>query len=354
QVAIAMAQINEAPPELPVTISEPVRNLVYSCISKNPADRPASAAHLARAAQALRRGDIAGAVASVPAVVGDSSLAALEGPNYGNPNTTRMPATATVESTPNTQPNKRNPWTWPLVALIVVLLVVLVGTIIALVGQNGEQTATPTDSATSSVTAPVVPPVEPSTEPTTAAPTPSVTPTNNTVVINQAQLSGLTQAEAEQTLSDLELGFDPQPGVAAPTQADVGKSYQVSPTGSIAKNTLVKVLFYTEIPTPPAPTTATAAPASATAGYVAGSNATISWPAYTGCPAGYTFSGYNFSVTNASGPSNPIDAGDTSLTIKLGAAGPTTVSYYALCGELQSEVSDETTITVVAANTDAD
>ncbi|MCU1407062.1 MAG: serine/threonine protein kinase, partial [Glaciihabitans sp.] len=187
QVAIAMAQINEAPPELPVTISEPVRNLVYSCIAKNPADRPASAAHLARAAQALRRGDIAGAVASVPAVVGDSSLAALEGPNYGNPNTTRMPATATVESTPNTQPNKRNPWTWPLVALIVVLLVVLVGTIIALVGQNGEETAIPTDSATTSVTPSVEPSVEPSTEPTTAAPTPSVTPTNNTVVINQAQ-----------------------------------------------------------------------------------------------------------------------------------------------------------------------
>ena len=45
QVAIAMAQINETPPELPVTIAEPVRNLVYSCIAKNPADRPASAAH---------------------------------------------------------------------------------------------------------------------------------------------------------------------------------------------------------------------------------------------------------------------------------------------------------------------
>ena len=55
-----MAQINEAPPELPVTVSEPVRNLVFACIAKNPADRPASAAHLARAAQALRRGDVAG------------------------------------------------------------------------------------------------------------------------------------------------------------------------------------------------------------------------------------------------------------------------------------------------------
>ena len=29
-----MAQINETPPDLPVTVSEPVRNLVYACIAK--------------------------------------------------------------------------------------------------------------------------------------------------------------------------------------------------------------------------------------------------------------------------------------------------------------------------------
>ncbi len=70
QVAIAMAQINETPPDLPVTVSEPVRNLVYACIAKNPADRPQTAAHLARAATALRRGDVQAAAAAVPAVLG--------------------------------------------------------------------------------------------------------------------------------------------------------------------------------------------------------------------------------------------------------------------------------------------
>src|SRR5918994_614504 len=70
QVAIAMAQINETPPDLPVTVSEPVRNLVYACIAKNPAERPQSAAHLARAATALRRGDVQAAAAAVPAVLG--------------------------------------------------------------------------------------------------------------------------------------------------------------------------------------------------------------------------------------------------------------------------------------------
>ncbi|MCA1943070.1 MAG: serine/threonine protein kinase, partial [Yonghaparkia sp.] len=51
QVAIAMAQINEAPPELPVTVAEPVRNLVFAAIAKKPAERPASAQAFARAAQ---------------------------------------------------------------------------------------------------------------------------------------------------------------------------------------------------------------------------------------------------------------------------------------------------------------
>jgi serine/threonine-protein kinase len=60
QVAIAMAQINDAPPPLPATIAEPVRNFVMSMIAKKPEDRPATASAVARAA-ALRRGDIAGA-----------------------------------------------------------------------------------------------------------------------------------------------------------------------------------------------------------------------------------------------------------------------------------------------------
>ena len=76
QVAIAMAQINDAPPELPVTVSEMVRNLVYSCIAKRPEDRPASAAHLARAAQALRRNDVAGAIAAVPILAEGTDLTA--------------------------------------------------------------------------------------------------------------------------------------------------------------------------------------------------------------------------------------------------------------------------------------
>lgn len=68
QVAIALAQMNSAPPDLPPHVPEAVRNLILSCMAKSPSDRPASAADLARAAQTLRRG-------SGPSQRSDPSLA---------------------------------------------------------------------------------------------------------------------------------------------------------------------------------------------------------------------------------------------------------------------------------------
>src|SRR4051812_17414554 len=158
QVAIAMAQINETPPELPVTISEPVRNLVYACIAKNPADRPASAAHLARAAQALRRGDVEAAAAAVPGILAGNTLAGLIGPRYakeGSPTeATRILPTAGGVNTPTmpTPAARRNPWTWPLVALIGLTLVAIVAIIVAVVlppgGETPPATSTPPTSST--------------------------------------------------------------------------------------------------------------------------------------------------------------------------------------------------------------
>jgi serine/threonine protein kinase len=346
QVAIAMAQINEAPPELPVTISEPVRNLVYSCIAKNPADRPASAAHLARAAQALRRGDVAGAVASVPAVVGDSSLAALAGPNYGNPtsSTRLLAATAAVDTTAVDTKPKRNPWTWPLIALIVVLVLVLAGIIIALVAEPEEDT--PTAPATTSSTP--TPSTTPSTTPTPSA-TPSATQTPTSVTISEGEFQGLTREAVEQKLSALELGFAPKDGTVAPTEGDVGLSYELTPTGNIPKGTLVEVSFYIAIPTPPQPSPVVAEDPETEAGYIENSSVTVSWPAYNSCPAGYNFTGYNFSITNGSTTTgNPVGTGVTSLDIKLGSSGETRVTYYAICGDLQSAVSAATVLPVVA------
>ncbi|HEU0206209.1 MAG TPA: protein kinase, partial [Pseudolysinimonas sp.] len=135
QVAIAMAQINEAPPELPVTIAEPVRNLVYACIAKRPEDRPASSAHLARAAQALRRGDIPGAVAAVPGIAGDDAFAAYTTP-IGTQATRILPAAGGLvaggypPTAENPTARRRHPWTWPLIAIVALLAVALIAIII--------------------------------------------------------------------------------------------------------------------------------------------------------------------------------------------------------------------------------
>ena len=340
QVAIAMAQINEAPPELPVTISEPVRNLVYSCIAKSPADRPASAAHLARAAQALRRGDVAAAAVSVPAVIGDSSLAALAGPNYGNPTTSTrlLPKTAALDEIPveEEETKKRSAWTWPLVALFSLLLVVLIVVIVALVAQP---TKTPTNAATTPTR-----PAATSTTPTPTETTPEPTPTeSDRVQIAQADFMGLTRAQVEKKLTDLGLEFKAEDGDVAPSAGKVGLSYDISSTGSVPKGTTITVTFYSEIPVPPKPATVDPEAESGDTGTVV----VINWPAYNSCPAGYNFSGYNFLVSNgtASIP-NPVGTDVTSMEITLGNEGQTKITYFALCGSLQSTVSDAAIISV--------
>lgn len=343
QVAIAMAQINETPPELPATVAEPVRNLIYACLAKNPADRPASAAHLARAAQALRRGDVAAAAAAVPGILGEGSHAATVGPNYGqNPTqATRVLSTRADDAAPEPE-KRRNPWTWPLVALISLLAVVLIGTIIALVANPG---GTPTPSNTSSSPAP-----------TRSSPSP--TPTNNDrVPLTEDQLTGLTRDEVEAILLDLDLQLDAQDGTVAPSEDQVGISYSATPTGNVERGSTIRVNFYSAIPEQPVP--AQPAPMSVESGsHAAGSTVTFSWPVYTGCPAGTTLTQFvvNLDPMSPSGNASFANgnqqrpATDTSVDIII--AGPvgtvTTVSYTAVCSGVESVLSDPATVTAAS------
>jgi serine/threonine-protein kinase len=328
QVAIAMAQINEAPPELPVTVSEPVRNLVYSCIAKNPADRPASAAHLARAAQALRRGDVAAAAASVPAVVGNSSIAALAGPNYGRPTaaTTVLSSTAVLPTaTRSTEPPRRNKWTWPLIAVISLLAVILIGTIVAILATPGTSPAGPSPS-----------------NPSATSPTPSATPSTGLVQVTESDFLGKTKAEVSTMLDGMKLGFQPVDGDPVPADKTVGTAESVAPTGNVTPGTVISVQFYVAQPAPPAPAAATY-PAGP---YLAGSTVTISWNQYGQCPTGYDLTGYDFTVSNGTASdANPIDKAQTTLGVQLGAAGQTTtITYVAHCAGLDSDPSGQTTI----------
>jgi serine/threonine protein kinase len=66
QIAIALAQVNDAPPPLPESLPAPVRALLMSMLAKDPKNRPANAIKLAEAAEAIRNGDISAARAAVP------------------------------------------------------------------------------------------------------------------------------------------------------------------------------------------------------------------------------------------------------------------------------------------------
>jgi len=339
QVAIAMAQINEQPPELPVTVPEPVRNLVFSAIAKKPDQRPASAQHFARAAQALRRGDVAAAVAIVAGVAGVGAAAAdaTRVLPTADDATRVMPsagagATATTATRTTEQPAKRSPWTWPLIALIGLLLLLIVGALIAI------------------FTAPNDAEPEPSTSPSTSSSpstSPSTSPSPETITIVEEEWIGITQAAAEDKAAQLGLRLDPVIGQVAPDGGQVGLSYSVNPRGTVQPNTLITVTFYDAIPTPGAPSNLAIDPGSGP--YPGGSDVTLSWPTYDGCPAGYPLSGYNFTtVGGAPELSNPVAADVTSMVVTLAESGQLRVTYTALCGDLQSERSSELAVPITA------
>jgi serine/threonine protein kinase len=332
QVAIAMAQINEQPPELPVTVSEPVRNLVYASIAKKTADRPQTAAHLARAAQALRRGDVAGAVAAVPGIAGgEATFTSILGTGGGATSAVTRVLPAGEGRGTGEQPTterRRSPWTWPLVAVVSVLAVALVAIIIILlVNPTNRGGETPTSSA-----------------PPSNSPTPSVTPSSDRVNIDADDYVGRPFDEVEQDLIDKELVVNRVDGPAAPHPDQVGTVSSLNPTGNVTKGSTITVQVYGAYPNPPAPQTAEA-PAGP---HLSGMDVTITFPEYTGCPSGRALTGYDFTVNNGTFPGgNPVSAGATSLTINLGDPGQTTVTYLARCeGGITSNSSGTLTIQV--------
>ncbi len=333
QVAIAMAQINEAPPELAVTISEPVRNLVYACIAKNPADRPTSAAHLARAAQALRRGDVPGAAAAVPGILGAGSLPALERENPAT-QATRLITTANQTSVlPATSPiptKTRSPWTWPLIALIALIVVVLVtAAITLLVKPTGE--VTPSTSTSPSVT------------PSSAPPSPSATPSSPFINLPAGQFIGQKIGEVQTALDALGLGANMVPDASPAPSADlVGTAYFVNPTGNVRTGDVITVRFYGDVPATPAKPGALTAAASALISTVVD----VTIPGYTGCPPNTSLVNFAFTVSGGTfTPKNPVGPGETVIKWTLPAApGDNTMTYTAQCSGGASPASATLTV----------
>jgi hypothetical protein len=345
QVAIAMAQINETPPDLPVTVSEPVRNLVYACIAKNPADRPQTAAHLARAANALRRGDVRGAAAAVPAVLGaaagaTAATALLPQQGANTAATTVLPAGAAVmtetEEEVEEQPQKkRSPWTWPLIVLIALLALVLIGTLIALAMNNGGNEPDPTKS-TPAVTTTTPPPPATTTEappPTSEAPT--------TVQVNRDDYIGRNVDEVRGELVAAGLVVNTQQGGAATEPSQANTVTDVNPSGPLPIGSTVTVTYLGAPETPSAPG---AGPSVNPSEGAAGGIVQVSWPAAT-CPSGQQLSGYEVAVTGDAVAPSPVGAGTTSVNVQAGQE-PFEVTYRYFCGQLDSPFSPATAVSI--------
>ncbi|MBT1621265.1 serine/threonine protein kinase [Curtobacterium flaccumfaciens pv. oortii] len=343
QVAIAMAHINEQPPALPGDIPEPVAALVISCIAKKPADRPATAANLARAAQALRRGDVAAATVAVPAIAQGGTVAFNPPQGQGNDAATALLGTQSGAAAAGAggpgapvspsndeaeEPKKKRAWIWWVVGIVVVLAIAGVVGAFAL---NGAAEPEPTPTKSSSSPKP------------TRSQTPPPTPTTPArVTVSQADYVGMQATDAQAKLQQLGLEATIVDGDPAANAGQVGTVQSLDPTGNLEPGSLVTIKAYTEV------ATVTTAPDAPTAGTVSSDGkVTFSWNAFTACPAGHSLSGYTYTINNGTDAKNQSTGTVTNTSIEVTGKDPGTISlsYTAECGDLTSPSSSTTSAT---------
>lgn len=317
QIAIALAQVNDAPPPLPEHLPAPVRALLMSMLSKDPRNRPANAIKLAEAAEAIRRGDIQAAQAAVPgmllqdeateamnavstgrlqrqtaptAVVGGAGLAAEAAAaaaaagasaSHGTPATSALPlvgedaeqgAAASEdahhplyapvdddeqpEAAPARKQRKRSPLTWPLVALLLLLLFVLIGVWLSNAGlfSPSPLPSGPPSSATTSAA-----PSTTSQAPTSEAPRSTAPPAPATVTIIPSDYIGQNYTQVKSQLE--ELGMNVALNAVQSQTGTMGQVTDVTPSGRVTVGSTVTVTYLSVQP----PATIAPPPSSAPA-----------------------------------------------------------------------------------------
>lgn len=361
QVAIAMAQINDTPPDLPADIPEPVRNLVYACLAKDSAGRPQTAAKLAQAATALHRGDTQLAASYVPQVLGLTDPATMVMPSQTTgmdaattalPQTTALPGQTAattaldgddIDGEPGEEEadkKKRSPWRWPLITLIALLVLIGAGTAFALLSNNGPEKK-PTTSATTST-------------PKTTPPKTTTPPPVTSGVVNEAEIVGKPLEEAMAYLTGL--GFSnvkPQAGNQT-AEAQVNLVTSVNPTGEkVPFDQLITLTYnvpFGEVATPATPNK----PSPETVD--SGGTSNVSW-GVASCPAGLSLQTYNVTIEgDGSGPGSVQTTNVTITANQLSEGaddGTISVSYTVTCGNgsdvaLTSASSEPVTIIVKA------
>ena len=335
QVAIAMAQIKETPPELPSSIPEPVRRLVMSCMAKKPEGRPASAHDLAQAALALVRGDTDEGLALIPYV--PEATASSGGSASGS-----------TEASAKAGPKKpltlgRNFWIFSAVGAFVALA--LIATSLTILLQP------PSEELTDDLIVPTLPEVgeeEPQTVLPEEAPEEDTDVPVETVRISEDEIVGKTKAQVEELLVQKGLRLDPITGNIAPATDLVQTAYRVNPQGTVAKNTLIAVYFYAAIPEPPKPRDLLVTPAAGP--YEPGATILLEWPGYAQCPSGFALSSYTLQIVGGEiidgGGATVFQPEQTAANVLVGEGSSLTASYLVNCGTLTSPLSSELSLVI--------
>ena len=360
QVAIAMAHINDEPPALPVTVPEPMRNLVLSSLAKDPSDRPESADAFARAARALRDGDIGRAAQAVPAVAPGASSpstaqleqtevmtqrhqptsvlddsprddfdALLNGTSStpDDTNTTaRQPAPVTAKpSLLDDDEKKSDAWRWILIGAIVLLAIAIALFAFAMLTNNNDEPAATTTAAAA----------------TSAEPTPTETEAES-VSVSADEFVGLTYESAAEILRAKGLVPERLDAGPAPSPEKVGTVESINPTGNVRLGATVQLGVYSELEAPDAPSD------KPDVSEVDGNTVQISWQGAS-CPDGQKLTRYDVIVTNQSNGQQsshqPRPATGTSLEATV-PYGEIAVTYTVTCGDQTSEESPSTLYTV--------
>lgn len=277
QIAIALAQVNDAPPPLPETLPKPVRALLMSMLAKDPANRPANADKLADAADAIRNGNIEAAHAAVPGMLlFESATGPITAPvNLGGtaptsvvsspiPAESTAPATSALpalgaeslaaerdwdaedpqDAPEEPAPRRRSPWTWPLVGLLVLILFVLGAFLLQSMGvfnpkpsSSGSASTPPATSSSSTPTTPSPTPTTPRATPTT----PPSTAVDDTVTVYPDRYRGQQFSTVQAQL--INLGLQVKENAVFDAATPVGTVTSVDPTGPVKKGSEITVTY---------------------------------------------------------------------------------------------------------------
>ena len=337
QVAIAMAQIKETPPELPSSIPSAVRALVMSCMAKKPEGRPASAHDLAQAALAIARGDDAAGLALIPE----------QGNSKESNDKKKAPAVSSDTSSVD-QPRKlgRNFWLFSGIGAFVAIALIATSLTVLLQSPPSdvvEDPVIPVLPEIPDLVTPSVPEEEPVAE---EEPDAEIT----TVDIAASEIVGKTQSQVQEVLSLKGLRLDAITGNIAPTQDLVATAYRVNPQGTVATNTLIAVYFYAAIPQPPKPRTMVVTPAEGP--WAPGDEVLLEWPGYAQCPAGFDLVSYTVQIVGGEILDNDgatvLEPEQTAINVRLGEGENMTVSYLVKCGTLSSPLSTELSVGITS------